>query len=155
MIGSAILLFACWIPSLFWNVMRFREAVLYHERLDPSIFARGLASHIPPDIKLTGSPELFLIAKKAGLDFTPLSGYPSRTEVPAGTWVLLTEGDHREGERVAPGNLSARPVVLSSSRGPLSPGRNTSSILMSCSVPCVITSARVRVPRPIEATARK
>ena len=111
-IGGAILLFACWIPSLFWNVMRFREAVLYRSRLDPSVFARSLARHIPPDIKLTGSPELFLIAKKAGLDFAPLPWLQSNTEVPAGTWILLTEGDHREGKRVAPEDLSARPLVF-------------------------------------------
>ena len=111
-IGLAVLLFACWLPSLFWNVMRFREAVLFRARLDPAIFARSLASHIPPDVKVVGSPELFLIARKAGLDFAPLPWLSSGMEVPAGTWVVLTEDDPRERGRVAPDNLGARDIVF-------------------------------------------
>ena len=50
--------------------------------------------------------------KTAGLDFAPLPWLQSNTEVPAGTWILLTEGDHREGKRVAPADLSTRPLVF-------------------------------------------
>ena len=148
-IGSAILLFSCWIPSLFWNVMRFREAVLYRSRLDPAIFARSLASHIPPDIKLTGSPELFLIARKAGLDFAPLPWLQSGIEVPAGTWVLLTEDDHREGKRVAADNLGAREVVF---EGPAFPGTKYFEYRYVVFGPM---HGPVRDPRPIEPTVRK
>ena len=59
------------------------------------------------------------LAKKAGLDFAPLPWLQSGTEVPADTWILLTEDDHREGKRVAADNLGARTIVF---RGPAFPG---------------------------------
>ena len=105
------LLFLCWVPSLLWNAMRFRETVLHRDKLDQVVFARKLAGLIPPGERVTGSPELFLVARKAGLKFTPLPWFHERIEVPAGTWIVLSREDRLEGNAIEPGNLAARAVT--------------------------------------------
>jgi 4-amino-4-deoxy-L-arabinose transferase-like glycosyltransferase len=110
-LAVGVMLFLCWVPSLLWNVMRFRETVLYRDKLNQAVFARRLAGLIPSGARATGSPELFLIARKAGLNFTPLPWFPERTEVPADTWIVLSREDRLEGDAIAPESLTDRVVT--------------------------------------------
>lgn len=104
---------ASWIPSLAWNAMRFREAVLAFRALDRAEAGHRLARAVPRGAKVTGTPELLFLARQAGLDFTPLPWLPSgETPVPPETWILLTQYEWKETARSALMNLDARPVVF-------------------------------------------
>ena len=55
-------------------MMRAREVILYRGAgLDQGAFARRLAALIPEGAHVTGTPELYLIVRRAGLDYRPLN----------------------------------------------------------------------------------
>jgi 4-amino-4-deoxy-L-arabinose transferase-like glycosyltransferase len=111
-VAVGVLLFLCWVPSLLWNAMRFREAAIHRDKLDQAVFAGKLAGLIPAEARVTGSPELFLVARKAGLNFTPLTWFHERTEVPGETWIVLSREDCRQGDSIELRNLAARVVIF-------------------------------------------
>jgi hypothetical protein len=66
-----------------------------------------------------GSPPLFIIARNARLDFTPLAWFNEPTEVAPETWLLLTEEDWLKANRVRSSDQASRSLVY---RGPAFPG---------------------------------
>ena len=116
---AGIALASCWVPGLFWNAMRAREAIVFREALDQAAFARRLASMVPADVPVTGTPELNLVARRAGLDFSPLTWVPEREPVRPRTWVILNRNDQVTGSRIEPDSLRGRPIVFD---GPAFPG---------------------------------
>ncbi len=107
----AVLVLLCWLPSLAWNALRFRESWAHFDQLDRTACARHLARVVPPGAELTGSPDLFLIARKAGLNFKPLPWYGRHTRVAPDAWILLKETDLIDPIRVAPTELKGRPML--------------------------------------------
>ena len=94
-------LLVCWLPSFFWNVMRFRETILWHSILDKKPLVAELAKRIPPGAAVEGDLEFFVIARKAGLDYTPMPcfytplppGYNGPgIKAPRGAWLLVSDG---------------------------------------------------------------
>jgi hypothetical protein len=112
-------LFTCWLPSLRFNVQRFRELVACYHDLDPNPVARQLAGAIPEGALVTGGPEFTLFARKAGIHFTPLPWYPEAVSIAPDAYVLLIEPDlHAPWHRVDADNLNSRPVVLEGNMAP-------------------------------------
>ena len=107
-----------WVPSFLWNALRFRESVLYYRTLDQARFAGRLSAMIPGGVKVMGSPPLFIIARNARLDFTPLAWFDEPTEVAPETWLLLTEEDWLKANRVRSSDQASRSLVY---RGPAFP----------------------------------
>ena len=105
-----ILLIAGWLPSLMWNGMRFREMVLMYRQLDQKPFAQKLAKIIPADAKISGTPELFLIARTAHRDFVPLMELGEDLSPPRDHWLFLVEKDFQPG-RLSKEAFNERPLV--------------------------------------------
>jgi hypothetical protein len=82
-----------WSASMAWNTLRFRERVLFYQRLDPVQFTRVIDSIVPKSAAATGSKELVMAARAAGLAFEP-PPWLERNFWPASDhWVLLSERD--------------------------------------------------------------
>jgi hypothetical protein len=108
-----------WVPSLAWNGMRLREAVKYYGRLDSASFSSLVSQVIPKGVPVTGTPELFILAHQARLNFTPLPTYPGEPElnVAPDVWLILTENDWRRlPRRLTKASEAAHTIVF---RGPV------------------------------------
>jgi hypothetical protein len=66
------LMIVCWFPSLGWNVMRCREAILCRRILDKQPIVEMLKSQIPAGARTEGDPSFFVVARNAGLEFYEL-----------------------------------------------------------------------------------
>lgn len=117
-------LFACWLPGLRYNAYHVRESVKNYAQLDPSRVAAPLADAVPTGASVTGSPELFFVARQAGINFTPLPWYRASCAVPPDTYVLLLSPDLiRSQPPIDPANMAARATLL---KGSLAPGTTLS-----------------------------
>jgi hypothetical protein len=101
-----------WLPSLARNVFGVSQAARYYSRLSSEPFARRLALAVPPGVRVTGTPELFVFARQANVDFAPLPFFSEQSRVAAGEYILLTEEDLIDGFRVRRESLSNRPVLF-------------------------------------------
>lgn len=113
--GVAMIVLICWLPSLFWNVMRCREAVLWHRILDKSPMSGELARHIPSKATVMGDPDYFIVARNAGLTFTPLPWYRTDKGIRVSNNVWLVVSPRFVGilNQASPSNLEGRPLVYS------------------------------------------
>lgn len=111
-IGLFLLL--AWLPSLAWNAMRFRELAMNYERIDSRPFGDLLVKLIPAEAEVTGTPELFIVARDAKLKFDPPPSQQYNVDVSRTAWVIVTEQD-RTDERITPGSLIGRPIVFEGS----------------------------------------
>ena len=104
-----------WLPSFAWNVGRFREALLDYGNLAKNDMIQQLAELIPDDAMATGDPVCFVVAHKAGRDYTPLPFYErdAGLDVPADEWCLV--GSRYLGilDRRVPGWRDERRLVYS------------------------------------------
>jgi len=111
-VAGAIGLLILWAPSAAWNGLRWREAYLHYGDLDPAPLEQRLRRTVPAGAAITGTPELYVISLRSGLKFTPLPFFDVRNHVPRDTWVLLTQGDWRDAQRVSPESLQGRRIVF-------------------------------------------
>jgi len=87
-----ILMVCAWGPSLGWNVMRFREARLWYGMLDKQAIVRELERHVPRGTEIRGDPIFFIVARQAGLRFTPLPWYGNdrSIRIQPSDWLVLS-----------------------------------------------------------------
>lgn len=107
----------CWLPSLFWNTMRFREVVLNYKALDQQLLVRKLQEVIPAETPVTGTPDFFIAAHQAKLQFTPSPWLETKIHAPSNSWILLT-ADEAKAHRIAPENLAVRQVIFAGNAFP-------------------------------------
>jgi hypothetical protein len=97
--------------------MRFRETILWHGILDKKPLVAELARQMPPHAAVAGDPEFFVIARKAGLDYTPLPRFYSSVppgyngpgiEAPRDSWLLVIDGSAEVLYNSDPGWKSGR-----------------------------------------------
>ena len=81
-----------WCASVAWNGMRFREMLLTYRQLDQTPFVQRVAEIIPKNVTVSGTPELFLVARAANRDFVPL-GCGRHLNPPLENWLFLQEKD--------------------------------------------------------------
>jgi hypothetical protein len=107
-----LVLALAWLPSLAWNAMRFREVILWYGRLDKQALVRQIEGAIPPGADVRGDPAFFVVARQAGLRFTPLPWYGNDpgTAVPPDAWLLLSPEYVWVLNSIDPGWLAARPA---------------------------------------------
>jgi|GEM_PF-3369699 len=119
-VGAALC--ACWLPGLRYNAYHVRESLTNYHLLDPTRVAGRLAGVVPKSADATGSPELFFIASKAGLNFIPLPWYSKVIAVPPGTYLLLSEYDWKHGRApqalVDPCTPAARSLLFEANLAP-------------------------------------
>ncbi|MBN1671851.1 MAG: hypothetical protein JXR37_12495 [Kiritimatiellae bacterium] len=86
------LLLLAWLPSLAWNALRFREVVLFYRVFDKRPLAEEFRRHVPPGAVVMGDPIYFIVARDAGLEFTPLPFFhhDRGIQVAPDAWLLLT-----------------------------------------------------------------
>jgi hypothetical protein len=117
--GLGVVFLACWLPSLRHNAYHVRESIVNYRLLDPSRVAKPLAEAVPKGVPVTGSLELFFLARDAGMDVTPMPWFADSAVVPPDTYILLAVSDNPVGPpKVDPKNLAARPVLLEGSLAP-------------------------------------
>jgi hypothetical protein len=100
-----------WAVSLLWNGRRLHQSLKYRGQLDHAHFVGQLKAVIPARAEVTGDPLLLLLAKEAGLDFTPLSWFPEQTAAGPQAWLLLSRKEWQAPEWIAPASLARRPVI--------------------------------------------
>jgi hypothetical protein len=104
---------SAWLISLAWNALRLRESVLYSQILDQRAFSRKLSRLIPRGTKVVVSPDLFLIAELADLDYELLPWFNDEAEVPPNAWLLLIDRDWTGSPaRIARTCIENRSVLL-------------------------------------------
>ncbi len=106
LVGLAALL--AWLPSAAWNGLRLREAVWFHQALDRRPLEARLAGLVPRDAPVTGSPEFWAIARRAGLRYEPLPWFGRELTPDPQAWLILIDEDLQERRRVAAADLAAR-----------------------------------------------
>lgn len=106
----AILVFA-WLGSFAWNGMRFRETIINYRKWDPKLFVEKLRAHVPRDVPVTGSEEVFPFARAAGLRFEPAPYHVIPYTPPPDTWVITMPVEQIR-KRIAAAALAARPLVF-------------------------------------------
>jgi len=113
MVVTGVILLCCWLPSLAWNVLRVRESVVLRGVLDREPVVKVLREKIPTRAEVWGDGEWFVMARSAGLTFTPLSiGWnDAGITAPDGAWLVLTPGFEGRLRRHNPGVLEGRRVV--------------------------------------------
>jgi hypothetical protein len=137
-IGLAGVLLLCWLPGLRYNAWNVRESIMYYKPLDPSRVAIPLAGAVPKGTPVTGTPELYFLARDAGINFTPMPWFADYSIVPPDTCIFVTApANSVERPKGEPKNFAARPVLL---EGSLAPG---------AAVPCT----RYRLYGPMESRA--
>ena len=107
---AAAVIFA-WVGSLLWNGMRLRESLICRGQLDHAHFIRQVKAVIPARAEVTGNPLLLLLAKEAGLNFTPLPWYPEQAPAPPQAWLLLSRKEWQTPKWIAPASLARRPII--------------------------------------------
>lgn len=108
-LGLALLVTSA--PGLRSNVLRARAAIEERAALDQGALAGRLAARIPAGVPVTGSADMFLIARRAGLAFTPLSWYGESTVLRPEAWVILIDRHRYQTRTVDPRSLAGRPIV--------------------------------------------
>jgi hypothetical protein len=120
-----------WMMSLAWNALRFRESIVYHDVLDQKPCSRKLSTMIPRGTKVIVSPDLFLLAELANLDYELLPFFDDEADVPHDAWLLLTEHDWiRSPSRIARKCIRARTLLLESDVYPPNPYFSTRIFLL-------------------------
>jgi hypothetical protein len=113
MVVAGGILFACWLPSLAWNILRVRESVLWWRALDRKPVVEDLRAYIQPGAEVWGAGEYFVMARDAGLVFTPLCmGWnDAGITAPEQAWLVLSPEFIRRARQHNPGMLEGRAVV--------------------------------------------
>jgi hypothetical protein len=108
----AVLLFAAWLPSAGWNLMRTREIVLWAGQMD-SESARAAICHGVPEGQTIG------IDKYVGLfgwslerPAVLLPWFEQGQNPPANMWLLVSDVEYRSPDQIAREEFARRPVVL-------------------------------------------
>jgi hypothetical protein len=111
-VGALLLATLAWLPSLFYNTMRCREAWLYYRALDTSAFVARISAVVPREEfpRVLGSPEWFIAGRPINPDFArpPLA---RADELPADAWLVISGEDLRRLGGLPASGLSTRPVA--------------------------------------------
>jgi hypothetical protein len=87
----------CWLPSLAWNGLRWREMALNYSRMPPEAWSGRIAAVIPPNARVVGTPELLPVIRQAGRSYEPFPWIDwvlrRKAPVPPGAWITLSESD--------------------------------------------------------------
>jgi hypothetical protein len=140
-ITVAVLAFTAWVPSLGWNLLRLREAVLSSGDLKREVRTDTLRRAIPPGATVSTTPELLIPAVEAGFRVVPLPFYPEPFRPADDAFLVLDEAQAHAPTHVHPDVLVGRRVVY---RGGVYPGVLTCRIVIYSPVapPVVIGSGR-------------
>lgn len=103
-----------WLPSLAWNIQRFREMVKYQNQMGMTPIAHVIADHIPKDANVVGSPEIFLLETSPLLRFHPLPFIDNVLGAPDDAYVVLDEIDWKRARKTKERleKIVRRPVVF-------------------------------------------
>lgn len=86
---AAVLLIA-WLPSLGWNLLRTREAYIFHSALSTAHFAAELAATVPPEAPLMVSGDLYIAARSSVRKPLIARQESSPSEWPCDAWLAVT-----------------------------------------------------------------
>jgi hypothetical protein len=95
-LAIALVTAIAWIPSLAWNLARFREAVLYRTELSHSAFESRLNHTISPNGQVIVVPDLYMLAAEANLNFTVAPWMKESVPIPSGAWLLVRQEEYRD-----------------------------------------------------------
>jgi hypothetical protein len=104
----------CWLPSFAWNALRWRGMAINYTRMVPARWSARVASVIPPDSHVVGSPELLTVVRGAGRSYEPFPwidwALDHKVTLPRDAWITLTESDWHYLRRTR-SNVAERQVV--------------------------------------------
>jgi hypothetical protein len=126
-ITVAVLALAAWAPSLGWNLLRLREAVLSAGDLKREVRTATLQRAIPPAATVYTIPDLLIPAVEAGFRVMPLPFYSEPFRPTDDAFLLLDEPQASTPTHVHPDALVGRRVVY---RGSMYPGGLTYRVVI-------------------------
>jgi hypothetical protein len=109
-LSLAVILTACWLPSLVWNVARVREMVIHYREMDTSEFNAALRNELPDGARVTGDRELFGLVRAAGVQYRPCYWY-AQEMTPDDEWLLVTDHEYASPRHLSDRDLRSRPLV--------------------------------------------
>ena len=112
-IGWGCVVIGAWLLSLAWNMTRFREAWLDYAALGKTGMVQDVRQHVPEDARVACDPIYFVVAHRAGLNYTPLPFYHSDAgmSVADNTWCVVGSRYMAILDRSDPGWRGSRRLV--------------------------------------------
>lgn len=108
----AFLLVAGWIPSLCWNSMRLREAVLLSRNRNTAPLVDAIRAATPADAWILGGRQFFAVGRYTERRFCLLPWHAKSQVPPGDAWILVSEEELNSQEQLAQSAIQSRPVVL-------------------------------------------
>jgi hypothetical protein len=109
---AAVLVMICWIPSLAWNLMRFRESILYSNVLQPREMVGRIHRVLPRGTEVCVDPWLVSPASDSELDIVRLQWDHPMDRAQNGDILLLTEEDYKKESQSRPAVFLRRPILF-------------------------------------------
>jgi hypothetical protein len=119
-ISLCIIALSGWIPSLLWNMARYREPILYYSEMNLTPFVNRLTDIIPQDAIISISPKALLQLREFGFNFSPLQNNGKNLEVSPSNYILLTKKDYLENSLVSKPEIDKRKLLYADSIYPKS-----------------------------------
>lgn len=107
----ALLGLLAWVPSVLWNGLRCRDAIVQFPHLGSEGFARQLAAVLPRGARVIGSPSLIIPARRAGIDFEPFPFFAQDLPPDPQRYILREDYDVSHERRLTPEAEAAHAVV--------------------------------------------
>jgi Dolichyl-phosphate-mannose-protein mannosyltransferase len=114
----AVVLAIGWIPSLGWNLMRFRESIMFSSALQPKDMVERIQRVLRPGTVVCVDPVLVSAALDSGLDVDRLQWTQPMDRAQNGDALLLTEDEYKREAATRRDVFRGRPILF---RGALFP----------------------------------
>lgn len=108
-----------WSSSCLWNLMRFRETILYHSQLSPKYILQVIQREVPRGVTIVTTPEIYILPAEAGYTLEVTPWFPEQSEVCRECYLLMEKKEYEYPTYVAGNEISSRQVLYS---GPAFPG---------------------------------
>ena len=102
-----------WSSSCLWNMMRFRETILYHSQLSHKYILQVIQREVPPGATIVTTPELYILPAEAGYKLEVTPWIPEQSAVCGKCDLLIEEKEYEHPTYVAGNEISSRQVLYS------------------------------------------
>lgn len=142
----AALVLIAWLPSAAWNLLRFRENVLFHRKLGHSFIDEIIASKVPASATIVTVPELYMVPVEASRTVDVLPAFAENAPVCDQCYILITSQEQLHPKYMASRELGRRRVLYA---GPAFPGAGPLSYPVALLSPAMTGISRTLYPAAV------
>ncbi|MGD0294089.1 MAG: hypothetical protein ABSB30_09560 [Terracidiphilus sp.] len=102
-----------WSSSCLWNLMRFRETILYHSQLSHKYILQVIQREVPPGVTIVTTPEIYILPAEAGYKLEVTPWFPEQSTVCRECYLLIKKKEYEHPIYVTSDEISSRQVLYS------------------------------------------